>query len=68
MAAIAIIYHRSHEHQKTSEDALCLVSEEAKNNVIKTPEKVASIKKKLRQGKHTCLVIRMEHPKAYKIH
>ena len=35
------------------------------NNVIKTPEEVASAKKKLRQGKHICLVMRTEHPRAY---
>ena len=37
------------------------------NNDTETPEEVASAKKKLRQGKHTCLVMRMEHLRAYKI-
>ena len=37
------------------------------NNVIETTEEVASVKKKLRQGKHTCLVMKMEHLRAYKI-
>ena len=35
------------------------------NDIIKTPEEVASAKKKLRQGKHTCLVMRTEHLRAY---
>ena len=38
------------------------------NNIFKTPEKVVSAKKKLRPGKHTCLVMRTEHLRAYKIH
>ena len=37
------------------------------NNVIEMAEKVASAKKKLRQSKHTCLVMRIEHPRAYEI-
>ena len=31
------------------------------NNVIKTPEELANVKKKLKQGKYTCLIMRMEH-------
>ena len=38
-----------------------------KNDIIKIPEEVASAKKKLRQGKHTCLAMKTEHPRAYKI-
>ena len=38
------------------------------NNIIKMPEEVVSAKKKLRQGKFTCLVMRTEHPRAYEIH
>ena len=34
------------------------------NDVI-MPEDLASVKKQLRQGKHTCLVMRTEHPGAY---
>ena len=37
-------------------------------NSIITPEELANIKKKLRQGKHTCLGMITEHPRAYKIH
>ena len=37
------------------------------NDIIEMPEEVVSAKKKLRQGKHTYLVMRMEHPRAYKI-
>ena len=36
-----------------------------KNDVFKMPEEVARAKKQLKQGKHTCLVIRLEHPRAY---
>ena len=37
------------------------------NNVIETPEELANVKKKLKQGKHTCLIMRMEHPRSYEI-
>ena len=37
------------------------------NNVIETPEELARVKKKLKQGKHTCLIMRMEHPRSYEI-
>ena len=37
------------------------------NDVIETWELV-NVKEKLKQGKHTCLIMRMEHPRAYKIH
>ena len=30
-------------------------------------EEVARVKAQLKQGKHTCLIMRMEHPRAYKI-
>ena len=33
------------------------------NNITEMPEEVATAKKELRQGKHTCLVMRMKHPK-----
>ena len=36
------------------------------NGVIKTGE-LANVKEKLKQGKHTCLIMRMEHPRAYEI-
>ena len=35
------------------------------NDIIETSEELASVKKQLKQGKHTCLVMRTEHPKAY---
>ena len=37
------------------------------NNVIKMREELVSVKKKTKQGKHTCLVMRMEHPRDYEI-
>ena len=36
------------------------------NDVIAS-EKLARVKAQLKQGKHTCLIMRMEHPRAYKI-
>ena len=37
------------------------------NDVIGS-EELARVKAQLRWGKHTCLIMRMEHPKAYMIH
>ena len=37
------------------------------NDIIEIPEELASIKKQLKQSKHTCLVIRTEHPRACEI-
>ena len=36
------------------------------NNVIEK-EELARVKRELKQSKHTCLIMRMEHPRAYKI-
>ena len=36
------------------------------NDVIETQEELARIKKQLKQGKHTCLFMRMEHSRAYR--
>ena len=36
------------------------------NDVIETGE-LARVKAQLKRGKHTCLIMRMEHPRAYKI-
>ena len=36
------------------------------NNVI-GPEELARVKTQLKQGKHTCLIMRMEDPRSYKI-
>ena len=37
-------------------------------NDIIGPEELAKVKAQLKQGKHTCLIMRMEHPRAYMIH
>ena len=37
------------------------------NDVI-GPEELAGVKAQPKQSKHTCLIMRMEHPTAYKIH
>ena len=37
------------------------------NDVI-GPEELARVKAQLKQGRHTCLIMRMEHPRAYMIH
>ena len=36
------------------------------NDVIEK-EELARVKAQLKQGKHTCLIMRMEHPRAYEI-
>ena len=38
------------------------------NYVIEAQEELVNVKKQLKQGKHTCLIMRMEHPRAYEIH
>ena len=37
------------------------------NDVNKMREELSNIKKQLKQGKHTCLVMRTEHLRAYEI-
>ena len=37
------------------------------NDVIEM-EELANVKEKLKRGRHTCLIMRMEHPRAYEIH
>ena len=37
------------------------------NDIIEMGE-LASVKAQLKQGKHTCLIMRMEHPRAYQVH
>ena len=37
-------------------------------NDIIGPKKLARVEAQLKWGKHTCLIIRMEHPRAYTIH
>ena len=39
-----------------------------KENDIIEMGKLARVKAQLKWGKHTCLIMRMEHPRAYKIH
>ena len=34
---------------------------------IETQEELANVKAQLKQGKHTCFIMRMEHPRAYEI-
>ena len=36
------------------------------NDVIET-DQLARVKAQLKRGKHTCLIMRMEHPRAYEI-
>ena len=36
------------------------------NDVIEI-EELANVKEKLKQGKHTCLIMRMEHPRSYRV-
>ena len=38
-----------------------------KENDVIVPEELANVKESLKWGKHTCLIMRMEHPRAYKI-
>ena len=38
------------------------------DNDIIGPEELARVKAQLKLCKHTCLIMRMEHPRAYKIH
>ena len=35
------------------------------NDVIETQGELARVKAQLKWGKHTCLIMRMEHPRAY---
>ena len=35
------------------------------NDVIEMQEELARVKAQLKRGKHTCLIMRMEHPRAY---
>ena len=38
------------------------------NDVIETQEELANVKVQLKWGKRTCLIMRMEHPRAHEIH
>ena len=38
------------------------------NDFIETQEELARVKAQLKRGKHTCLIMRMEHPRAYQVH
>ena len=37
------------------------------NDVIETRQELVNVKKQLKQGKHTFLMMRMEHPRAFEI-
>ena len=37
------------------------------NDIIEMKEELARVKAELKRGKHTCSIMRMEHPKAYMI-
>ena len=37
------------------------------NDVIEMQEELARVKAQLKWGKHTCLIMKMEHPRAYEI-
>ena len=37
-------------------------------NDIIGPKELARVKAQLKWGKHTCLIMRMEHPRTYMIH
>ena len=37
------------------------------NNAIERKEELARVKAQLKRGKHTCLIMRMEHPRAYRV-
>ena len=51
-------------HPKNRTD-LKVIHEE--NNVIEMQEELARVKKQLKWGNHTCLIMRMEHPRAYRV-
>ena len=38
------------------------------NDVIEMQEELARVKAQLKRGKHTCLIMKMEHTRAYEIH
>ena len=38
------------------------------NDVIDMQEELARVKAQLKRGRHTCLIMRMEHPRAYQVH
>ena len=37
------------------------------NDIIEMQEELARVQAQLKQGKHTCLIMRMEHPRAYRV-
>ena len=39
-----------------------------KENDVIGPVELARVQAKLKRGKHTCLIMKMEHPRAYMIH
>ena len=69
-----VIHCNSQEYQETSENALRLVPKSRtdlnvihkENDVIETGE-LANVKEQLKLGKRTCLIMTVEHPRAYEI-
>ena len=45
-----------------------LITIHEENDVIEIQTELARIKAQLKQGKHTCLIMRMEHPRASMTH
>ena len=37
------------------------------NDVIEMQEELVNVKAQLKRGKHSCLIMRMEHPRGYEI-
>ena len=37
------------------------------NDVIETKEEINEVKSKLKEEKHTCLIMKIEHPRGYKV-
>ena len=48
-----------------TEQILNIIHEE--NDVIETQEELARVKAQLKRGKHICLIMRMEHRRAYQV-
>ena len=55
---IYVWYHRNKTNLKIIHN---------ENDVIETPEELARVKAQLKWGKHTCLIMKMEHPRAYQV-
>ena len=75
MAVNPVIRCCSQQYQETSKNALHwypknrtdLNTVHEENDIIEKGE-LARVKAQLKQGKYTCLIVRMEHPRAYEIY